>query len=203
MVVQQTAWSDAFPAVASRKGLEVVIVDSLAGVLGAAAQGGFRTLVAEVEMIAGFHHGILDALQRGASPSAILIGSSFESIDPRYLRLPRMLWLTSPPSAEVLLNAIEEFAIDPLDRAVDEFADQFRLSPSERAVVNLSTRGIHSKAVADQLRCAPATIDSHWKRVLRKSQTSDRQTVISQLLNTAASGRMYRTAARDSVLSRR
>ena len=70
---------------------------------------------------------------------------------------------------------------------VDRVGDRYRLSEKERAVVRLTARGLHTKAVAAELGCSPKTVEEHWKRMFEKIPGRSRQVVVALVLFEAIS----------------
>jgi DNA-binding CsgD family transcriptional regulator len=65
---------------------------------------------------------------------------------------------------------------------VDMVGDRYSLSEKERAVVCLTACGLHTKAVAVELKCSPKTVEEHWKRMFEKIPGRSRQLTVALVL---------------------
>jgi DNA-binding CsgD family transcriptional regulator len=131
---------------------------------------------------------LLEALEVLSPRPAVILAGTGPELSSRWFDFSRLLVLPDFPNARALACLIVRAAADPRVRAVERFVLQFKLSRTERRVLELGVRGLHAKAIAEHLMSAPATVDSHWKRILRKSGRFDRGTVIAEVLTAATSG---------------
>ncbi len=69
-------------------------------------------------------------------------------------------------------------------RHIVEFAYRLGLSVREATVLVLAAgSGLHRKAAADRLGCSPGTVDTYWRRILRKSGQSSQLELLAVLLS--------------------
>jgi len=67
---------------------------------------------------------------------------------------------------------------------ITEFANSLRLSAQEAAVLSLAAgSGLHRKETAERLGCRPGTVDTYWRRILRKSGYGSKLELFSALLS--------------------
>lgn len=62
------------------------------------------------------------------------------------------------------------------------FARQHGLSSREATVLQLAAGGIHRKETAARLGCGIATVDTYWRRILRKTRLTSQVEVLAALL---------------------
>jgi DNA-binding CsgD family transcriptional regulator len=65
---------------------------------------------------------------------------------------------------------------------VRDFADFYRLSGREAAVLLLAAEGLHRKESAFRLGCSPGTVDTYWRRIFRKTQQPSQGQLFVRLL---------------------
>lgn len=65
---------------------------------------------------------------------------------------------------------------------IGRFGATYQLSPREAAVVSLAAGGLSRKQSADQLGCSVATLDTHWRRIFKKTGFSCRTELFAGLL---------------------
>jgi DNA-binding CsgD family transcriptional regulator len=68
---------------------------------------------------------------------------------------------------------------------VSGYASGHGLSDRETIVLLLGAQGLHRKAVASRLGCSPGTVDTYWRRILRKTGLSCQSAVNAALLSMA------------------
>jgi DNA-binding CsgD family transcriptional regulator len=81
--------------------------------------------------------------------------------------------------------------------AVVRFAGHYRLSTRETSALHLAAMGVHRKETAAHLGCGIATVDTYWRRVLRKTGLTSQMEVLAALLNFAL-GEELRTEGRGT-----
>jgi RNA polymerase sigma factor (sigma-70 family) len=90
-----------------------------------------------------------------------------------------MDFLEKPVAKEMLIERIEQaLAVDREQRATAVEEEQIRrryaeLTPREREVFRLATRGLPNKEIARQLAISPRTVENHRARVMEKMQADN------------------------------
>lgn len=74
---------------------------------------------------------------------------------------------------------------------VREFAVRHNLSDRETAALLLSTVGVFRKEAAHRLGCAPGTVDTYWRRILRKTGTRSQPELFAALVVFAMGEQTY------------
>lgn len=64
---------------------------------------------------------------------------------------------------------------------VESFADRYRLSERERAVLFAALRGMNNQEMADFLACDRGTIATYWSRIFKKTGWRSQRDVIANL----------------------
>lgn len=65
---------------------------------------------------------------------------------------------------------------------VASYARRHRLSTRETSVLQLTAGGVHRKETAARLRCGIATVDTYWRRILRKTGLASQVEVLAAVL---------------------
>lgn len=125
------------------------------------------------------HFGILPALVYPLAVRARLTASSASARvigeDGRWIVVEAAPYLGSKPGAVAITmrtpTAGETFGL---------LSDVHGLTPRERQVVELLTRGLDTRSVAEALFIAPHTVQDHLKAIFAKTATNSRREVISR-----------------------
>jgi DNA-binding CsgD family transcriptional regulator len=75
---------------------------------------------------------------------------------------------------------------------VAAFATRYRLSQRETAVLALAADGLHRKEAAHRLGCSAWTVDTYWRRILKKTQRGSQSELFAALLAFATGDRRPR-----------
>jgi DNA-binding NarL/FixJ family response regulator len=116
-----------------------------------------------------------DLASFGVSRRLILIDDGPDTLDPDVFKNPQVMCVPKSTPPAHLAAILNHAASDPVVLAVGAFAKIFLLSQMEARVLSGCARGFDGKELSGELGCAPATVDSHWRRILRKSGFAGRK----------------------------
>jgi DNA-binding CsgD family transcriptional regulator len=69
-----------------------------------------------------------------------------------------------------------------INALVTGYGQSHGLSRRETSVLVLGVSGLHRKEAAYQLGCSPGTVDTYWRRILRKTSARSQAEVFAELL---------------------
>jgi RNA polymerase sigma factor (sigma-70 family) len=121
-----------------------------------------------------------ELVQRGLSlPIIFLSGYGDIPTTVRAVKNGAMDFLEKPVAKEMLLERIEQaLAVDREQHATAAEEERIRrryaeLTPREREVFRLATRGLPNKEIARELAISPRTVENHRARVMEKMQADN------------------------------
>ncbi len=78
---------------------------------------------------------------------------------------------------------LEQSLEAPKHNRFEEFCNSYQLTPKERMVVELVSRGLPNKTIASNLDCSLATVKTHLQHIFSKVGVNSKTEITSQLYN--------------------
>ncbi|MFO0725844.1 MAG: response regulator transcription factor [Myxococcota bacterium] len=126
---------------------------------------------------------VLDRLPGHPDTRVALITGNYDG--DRWMRLAERcdVMLPKPISLASVNRVVEQLAQrGPRHDRLDAFITHFRLSPRERAILELAVDGANDKEIAHRCSCARGTIATYWQRIFKKTGQHSQRDVISSIL---------------------
>lgn len=123
----------------------------------------------------------MDALP--SQPAIAVVSANLDSQRALELLGRCLIGVPKPVANQTLIALVERLgASRPTAGQVPDlsaFCAASRLSPRESQVVQLSAEGKSRREIAAELGCEPATVATHWNRILRKTGLPTERRVVS------------------------
>ncbi len=195
IVDDDPAICDSLRVLLEASGFAVRTYESAAAFLGAALEIGGCVLT-DVRMpdIDGLE--LQKRLREAGSwlPVIVMTGQGDIPVAVRAMKAGAVDFLEKPFDDEMLLNAVRRALNESVRRQKTEAAAEAAaerlgdLTPREREVFNLLVTGLSTKAIANQLRASPRTIEVHRARVFEKLQARSLPDLVRLMLTAEPEG---------------
>jgi DNA-binding NarL/FixJ family response regulator len=179
------AWS----RVLRRSGHVVAWAKTLRGarkLLDASVRGGkpFGVAILDLSLPDGDGVQLIDDIELLPSQPAIAVVSANLDSERALELLGRcLIGVPKPVASDTLVSLVERLSRTQPTAGhvpnVTAFCEASRLSPRESEIVQLTTQGRSRSEIAIKLGCEPATVASHWNRILRKTGLPTQRRVVS------------------------
>ncbi|MBW2525864.1 MAG: response regulator [Deltaproteobacteria bacterium] len=179
------AWS----RVLRRAGHEVSWAKTLAGarrLLAASADdgGGFGVAILDLSLPDGDGVELLDDIEQlPRQPAIAVVSANLDSERALQLFGRCLIGVPKPVATDTLLSLVERLSTEAptagQEPSVAAFCEAARLSPREGQIVELTVQGKSRAEIASALGCEPATVASHWHRILHKTGLPSQRRVVS------------------------
>jgi DNA-binding NarL/FixJ family response regulator len=118
-----------------------------------------------------------------SQPAIAVVSANLDSERALELLGRCLIGVPKPVASDTLVSLVERLSRTRPTAghvpSVAAFCEASRLSPRESQIVKLAAQGRSRSEIATTLGCEPATIASHWNRILRKTGLPTQRRVVS------------------------